>query len=87
MVDLINPLNPAWAQRLEAMTQQFISRGADATTAHDMAYAIMNRILQGQSTTIAFEKAYFALAMLFLCALPLLLLFKKVKGGPPAEMH
>ena len=87
MVDLINPLNPAWAQRLEAMTQQFISRGADAATAHDMAYALMNRILQGQSTTIAFEKAYFALAMLFLCALPLLLLFKKVKGGAPVDAH
>ena len=87
MTDLINPLNPAWAQRLEAMTQQFISRGADAVTAHDQAYAVMDKILLAQSTTIAFEKAYFALAMLFICAMPLLLLFKKVKGGAPAEMH
>ena len=87
MVDLINPLNPAWSQRLEALTRQFMSRGADANTAHDMAYTVMNRIIQGQSTTIAFEKAYFALAMLFLCALPLLLLFKKVKGGKPVDAH
>ncbi len=88
MVDKINPLNPAWAERLETMTCYFQSRGADATTAHDQAYAMMNRILQAQSTTIAFEKAYFALAILFLCALPLLLLFKKVqKGGDTAEMH
>ena len=87
MVDRINPLNPAWAERLEAMTRAFQARGLDAVTAHDRSYAIMDKILQAQSTTIAFEKAYFALAMLFLCALPLLLLFKKVNKGAPTEMH
>ena len=87
MVDLINPLNPAWAARLETMTRYFQSQGADAATAHNQAYALMDKMLQGQSTTIAFEKAYFALAIMFLCAMPLLLLFKKVKGGAPVDAH
>ena len=42
---------------------------------------------QTQLTMIYFEKSYFALSMLFLCAMPLLLLFKKVKGDAPTEMH
>ncbi len=88
LVDQINPLNPVWAQRLADMTRTFQAQGADAATAHDQAYAIMDRILQAQSMTIAFEKAYFALAMLFLCAMPLLLLFKKVdKSAAPVDAH
>ena len=40
--------------------------------------------IEAQSSLIAFEKAYFALAVLFVCSLPLLMLFKNVKPGAGA---
>lgn len=87
MVEAITPLNPAWAMRLESMTRAFQSNGMDSITAHNRAYALMERIIEGQSSAIAFEKAYFALAVLSMLALPLLFLFKNVKGKPSAEAH
>ena len=87
LVGAITPLNPVWAARLTDMTHAFQSSGADATTAQARAYAVMERLIQAQSAAIAFEKAYFALAVLFLAAIPLLFLFKDVKGKPSAEAH
>ncbi len=88
MVEQITNFNPLWTMRLEEMTRAFQSQsGIDATTAHDRAYAAINGMIAAQSATIAFEKAYFALAVLFIVMLPLLLLFKNVKGKPSAEAH
>ena len=87
LIEAINPFNPIWTQRLTEMTRMFQSRGLDETTATARSYALIERMVQAQASAIAFEKAYFALAMLFLVALPLLLLFKNVKGKPSAEAH
>ena len=53
MVEAINPLNPAWAIRLDTMSRYFQSSGLDAVTAQNRAYALMERIVQAQSATIA----------------------------------
>jgi DHA2 family multidrug resistance protein len=60
------------------------SKGAEAGVAHTQAMAVMERTLGSQASLIAFEKAYFALGVLFIAALPLLFLFKKVKPGGAA---
>lgn len=87
MVEAINPFNPAWTIQRDNLVRSFQAGGADLPTATNRAYALMERLIEAQSATIAFEKAYFALAVLALAGLPLLLLFKNVKGGPSAEAH
>jgi len=87
LIDAITPLNPIWSQRLVDMTHAFQASGVDAITANARSYAVMERLIQAQASAIAFEKAYFALAVLFLATIPLLFLFKDVKGKSSAEAH
>jgi len=88
MVERITSFNPIWTQRMDDMTRYFQARGGvDINTAHTQAYAAINGMIGAQSAAIAFEKAYFALAVLFVATLPLLFLFKNVKGKPSAEAH
>jgi DHA2 family multidrug resistance protein len=80
----LNPYNPAFVQRLADLTQYMQSQGASAGVAHDKALAVLERTLDLQSSLIGFEKAYYALGLVFLFALPLLFFLKKVKPGAGA---
>ncbi len=83
-----NVFNPAFTQRFADLTNYLQSRGASLEVARAQATAIMERTLQGQASLIAFEKAYFALGIVFIAALPLLLFFKKVEAKAGAgEAH
>ena len=73
-----NVYNPDFMARLSALETYLKGQGAAASVAHDQALAIMSRTLGAQASLIAFEKAFLAIGVLFICALPLLLLFKKV---------
>lgn len=79
MASHFNPYNPAFTQRLADITAFMQSKGAEAGVAHNQAMAVMERTLGTQASLIAFERAYFALGVLFIAALPLLFLFKKVQ--------
>ncbi len=83
-----NVFNPAFAQRYADSVAYLQGRGASLEVAQQQANAIMERTLMGQSSLIAFEKAYFLLGLVFIAALPLLFLFKKVEGKAGAsEAH
>ncbi|PQV63812.1 MFS transporter, DHA2 family, multidrug resistance protein [Abditibacterium utsteinense] len=83
-----NIYNPAFTQRFGEMTTYLQSRGASLEVAQAQAYQILGRTLGLQASLISFEKAYFALGVVFIAALPLLLFFKKVDAKAGAgEAH
>ncbi len=62
----------ALAERLATSAAMLASEGLDAGAAHATARQLLGRAITGQSTVIAFDSAFVALALLFVCAAPLL---------------
>jgi DHA2 family multidrug resistance protein len=71
---------PAVAERLAAVTAMLAARGMDAMAAARMATSLLGRAVAGQSTVIAFDSAFVAVALLFVVAAPVLVAIKTVLG-------
>jgi DHA2 family multidrug resistance protein len=72
-------------QALEAARNLFMSRGSDFYTATQQAYrAIWGTVLR-QSSMVAFVDVFRILALVFLLAIPLVLLMRRLKQGTRAD--
>ncbi|WP_439616654.1 MFS transporter [Shinella sp.] len=67
---------PAVVERLTATTALFSAKGLDAAAAGRAATSLLGRSVTGQSTVIAFDTAFAAVALLFLFAAPVLVAIK-----------
>ena len=67
---------PAVSERLTSTTAMLAARGMDASAASRAAASLLNRVVTGQSTVIAFDTAFNAVALLFVIAAPLLVAAK-----------
>ncbi|MBR1215416.1 MFS transporter [Bradyrhizobium sp. JYMT SZCCT0180] len=67
---------PAVSERLTAMTAMLAARGMDAVAASRAATSLLGRAVTGQSTVIAFDTAFNAVALLFVIAAPVLVSIK-----------
>lgn len=67
---------PAVIQRLGATAAQLMREGLDAVTAERIATGSLARAAAGQASIIAFETAFVAIALLFVCAAPGLILVR-----------
>lgn len=67
---------PAVAERLTALTAMLVARGMDSVAAGRAAMGLLGRVLTGQSTVIAFDTAFAAIALLFVVAAPVLVAIK-----------
>ncbi|MGE6784183.1 MFS transporter [Ensifer adhaerens] len=67
---------PAVVERLAATTAMFMAKGLDAAAASRAATSLLGRTVTGQSTVIAFDTAFAAVALLFLVAAPILVAIK-----------
>ncbi len=67
---------PAVIERLTATTALFRAKGFDAAAAGRAATSLLGRTVTGQSTVIAFDTAFAAVALLFLIAAPVLVAIK-----------
>ena len=67
---------PAVSDRLATMTAMLSSKGMDTITAGRAAAKLLGSIVVGQSTVIAFNTAFNAVALLFVFAVPVLLSIK-----------
>jgi DHA2 family multidrug resistance protein len=86
LTQFISALNPAARATFESMKNMFMSRGMDATTASNQAYAAMFGMVQQQAAMMSYIDAFFLLAILFIAMLPLILLMKRpTKQGSAAE--
>ncbi|HEY6969389.1 MAG TPA: DHA2 family efflux MFS transporter permease subunit [Candidatus Angelobacter sp.] len=82
----INALNPTARATFEAMKNGFMSRGMDAATASQQAYAAMFGMVQRQAAMMSYLDAFFLLSVLFIFMLPLIFIMKRpTKQGKPAE--
>ncbi|WP_084731595.1 DHA2 family efflux MFS transporter permease subunit [Microvirga vignae] len=67
---------PAVSERLTTTTAMLAARGMDAAAASRAAMALLGRVVTGQSTVIAFDTAFNAVALLFVAAAPVLIATK-----------
>jgi DHA2 family multidrug resistance protein len=67
---------PAVNERLAATTAMLAAKGMDAVAASRAATSLLGRVVTGQSTVIAFDTAFNAVAMLFVVAAPVLVAIK-----------
>ncbi|MGF6925073.1 DHA2 family multidrug resistance protein [Chitinophaga sp. W2I13] len=75
--DLVSNLttdNPAVANRLSSYAHFFLSKGATATDAHHKALKLLDSSVVKQSTLLSFSDAFLLVGIIFLAALPLLLM-------------
>jgi DHA2 family multidrug resistance protein len=62
---------PAIAERLSVLTALLVGRGMDAASAGRAATLLLARAVTGQSTVIAYDTAFNAVALLFVVATPI----------------
>ena len=67
---------PAVSERMTAMTAMLAAKGMDAVAASRAATSLLGRAVTGQSTVIAFDTAFNAVALLFVFAAPVLVTVK-----------
>ena len=86
----VNAYNPQAQQLLEQARAGFISRGSDWYTATQQAYgAIWGTVLR-QSAMVAFVDVFRILALVFLFAIPLVILMRRPKASKrpdPGSVH
>ena len=70
----ITPYNPAFNERLQGYTQHFIDQGSSAHEAGLKAMAVIDLTVNKQSTLLSYLDGYLLVGILFICAMPLLLL-------------
>lgn len=72
----VSPGVPALGERLATTTAMLAARGMDAVAANQAARSLLGRVVTGQSTVIAFDAAFNAIALLFVIAAPVLVAIK-----------
>jgi DHA2 family multidrug resistance protein len=67
---------PAVNDRLASTTAMLVAKGMDALAAGRAAMSLLGRAVSGQSTVIAFDSAFTAIALLLVIAVPVLIAVK-----------
>lgn len=75
--------NPLLTERLNSYTNYFTSKGSTVFDAHRQALQMVDNVVVRQSNLLSFGDAYLLVGLVFLLALPLLLLTRKRKGSGP----
>jgi DHA2 family multidrug resistance protein len=86
MLPHVTASDPAAVQWIEGVTRGLFSQGGSADAARMKAYALLNATVQRQAAVVAFEKVFLVMGVTFICALPLLLMFRKGRAGVGAGM-
>lgn len=79
--------DPATQQRIDQLTQSFISRGSNPILAHDQAIAAIDNLVRREAFVMAFNDAFYFIGIALLVSAVTLLFCKKVKPGAGAAAH
>lgn len=74
LITHLTPDNPLTTQRLAAYTHRFEQAGATGTLARQKAIAFLDQVVSKQSAALSYLDAYLLIGIIFILALPLLLL-------------
>ncbi|QSJ14774.1 DHA2 family efflux MFS transporter permease subunit [Nostoc sp. UHCC 0702] len=83
----ISLYNPETQQRIDQMTQYFVSRGADLSTARDQAIKAIDNIVRREAFVMAFNDCFYFIGIALLLSGIAILFFKKVKATGGAVAH
>jgi DHA2 family multidrug resistance protein len=83
----VSLFDPETQQRIEQLTQSFISRGSNPVTAHDQAIAAIDNIVRREAYVMAFNDGFYFVGIALLVSGITLLFCKKVKPGGGAIAH
>ena len=86
LMQQINPYNPAYTQHVQAIQQGFTARGLDIWNAQQKALKVLEGMVAGQASILAFERAFFIIGALFFLCLPLIFLLKSAPRTGHAEL-
>ena len=81
LAEHITAVDPTSAQRVQALTRGMVARGADAWTAHERAYRLLEAQVTGQASVIAYSRVYVLSAAIILAIIPLLVLVRQTRGA------
>ncbi|BAU63961.1 EmrB/QacA family drug resistance transporter [Stanieria sp. NIES-3757] len=85
--EAVSSYNPETQQRIEQLTQTFISRGSDAVTASQQAIATIDNIIRREAYVMAYNDCFYLIGfVLLLCGLTLIFC-KKVQADSGAAAH
>jgi DHA2 family multidrug resistance protein len=79
----VSVFSPETQQRIDQLTQFFAGQGADPTTAHNQAIAMIDNLVRREAYVMAFNDCFYFIAMALLLSGIAVLFFKKAKptGG------
>jgi DHA2 family multidrug resistance protein len=83
----VSLFNPETQQRIDQLTQAFVSKGIDPTTAHNQAIATIDNIVRRESFVMAFNDGFYFVGIALLVSGITLLFCKKVKPGAGGAAH
>jgi DHA2 family multidrug resistance protein len=76
LIENINPASPAFQQRQRQLIEALTNRGLDPGVANEGAAFVIQKGLQAQVAALSFDAAFFSLVLLFVIAVPLIIVFK-----------
>jgi MFS transporter, DHA2 family, multidrug resistance protein len=82
LVAHVDPWSAETAERLRAWVAHFVSRGNDTFTAERRALGMLYRDTQDQAQLLAYVDEFWMLALIFVCALALIPLMRRVRTEP-----
>ena len=85
--EAVTSYHPQTQQRIDQMTQYFISHGSDPDTAHNRALGAIANIVRREAYVIAFNDCFYFIGFGLLVSAIALLFCKKVKSGGGAVAH
>jgi DHA2 family multidrug resistance protein len=83
----VSLLSSATQQRIDQLTQLFISRGSDIVTAQQQAIAALSNMLHKQSLIMAYGDCFYVMALLLLSGILAVLLLRKAAPSTNAAVH
>jgi DHA2 family multidrug resistance protein len=85
--DGVSLYNPETQQRIDQMTQYFVSKGADLSTAQNQAIASISNIVSREAFVMAFNDCFYFIGIALLLSGLAILFLKKVKPTGGAVAH
>ncbi|MBW4684934.1 MAG: DHA2 family efflux MFS transporter permease subunit [Komarekiella atlantica HA4396-MV6] len=85
--EAVSLFNPETQQRIDQMTQYFVSRGADLSTAQNQAIASISNIVRREAFVMAFNDCFYFIGIALLLSGIAILFFKKVKANGGTVAH
>jgi DHA2 family multidrug resistance protein len=89
MISFISESNPVSNERIQALTQNFISRGYALEDAQKAAYQVMEGMLFKQQALVGYDHGFFMVAVLILLCIPVVFLirYKKQQNAAVVNDH